>query len=193
MTSKLILASTSPYRRLLLERLGIAFDCIAPGVDETRLPGESGKELARRLARAKAESVMAGNKDAVVIGSDQVAVLGDDILGKPGDFETAKRQLAAASGKSVRFYTALCVIKAASDGDHVHVDETVVRFRDITEEEIIRYLEKEHALDCAGSFKSEGLGICLFDAIETDDPTALMGMPLIALCRFLQLEGISLP
>lgn len=193
MEFKLILASTSPYRRELLSRLGVPFDVAAPGTDETRHPGEDPKAMVARLAREKAAAVAAKTGEGLVIGSDQCAVLGGVVLGKPGSYDKAVSQIAAASGHSVRFLTAVCLHDAASGLVRDALDETVVKFRKLTEAEIRRYVDREQPLDCAGSFKSEGLGITLFERIENRDPTALMGMPLIALAGLLRDAGLALP
>ena len=189
---RLVLASTSRYRRELLERFGLPFDCIAPGVDETPVDGESPDALVQRLARAKAGAVARSLPDACVIGSDQLAAFDGHVLGKPGTSARAIAQLASMSGRDVEFLTALCVMR----GEHevgLHVDRTVVRFRALSTAEIERYVEAERPFDCAGSFKSEGRGITLFDAIETRDPTALIGLPLIATSRLLRDAGFELP
>lgn len=196
----LILASTSPYRRDLLSRLGLDFSVARPDTDETPLPGEAPEALAVRLAAAKAEAVLsrtardgdAALANAWAIGSDQVAELDGRPLGKPGSVENAIAQLTAMSGQSVRFLTALCL--AGPDGRRFEaLDVTVVRFRTLAPDEIARYVERERPLDCAGSFKSEGLGIALFDAIDTQDPTALIGLPLIATARRLREAGYAIP
>ena len=191
MSSGLVLASTSRYRRELLERLHLAFDVVRPEVDETPQPGEAPAALARRLAAAKAAAV-AGATDAWVIGSDQVACLDGTPLGKPGSMEAAVDQLHRMSGRAVEFLTAVCV---AHRSGHAYqaLDTTTVRFRTLDDAAIARYVEAERPLDCAGSFKSEGLGIALFDAIETTDPTALIGLPLIATARLLRQAGFALP
>ncbi|KGM57537.1 septum formation inhibitor Maf [Lysobacter arseniciresistens ZS79] len=191
MAARLVLASTSPYRRELLARLGIAFDTARPEVDETPLPGESPTDLACRLAVAKAAAVAAGG-DAWVIGSDQVAELDGRALGKPGSRERAIGQLQSMSGRAVEFRTGVCV--AGGDGvPRFSLDTTVVRFRTLGDDEIARYVDAEQPFDCAGSFKSEGLGITLFEAIETRDPTALVGLPLIETARLLRAAGFTLP
>lgn len=190
--ARLVLASTSRYRRELLERLGLPFACIAPRVDETQGDDETPDALVERLARAKAMAVARGVPDACVIGSDQLAAFDGGVLGKPGDAERAVAQLSAMSGRDVVFLTALCVVR----GEHeigLHVDRTVVRFRDLSLAEIERYVDAEQPFDCAGSFKSEGRGITLFDAIETRDPTALIGLPLIATSHLLRDAGYALP
>jgi septum formation protein len=187
----LILASTSRYRRELLGRLGLAFEAVAPGVDETVQAGESPASLAQRLAREKARAVAARFPRAVVIGSDQAADLDGAALGKPGTPARAVAQLRACSGREIVFHTAVCV--AAADRQIEFADRTVVRFRELSDAEIARYVERERPFDCAGSFKSEGLGAALFDGIRNDDPTALIGLPLIALARALRQMGLALP
>lgn len=187
----LLLASTSPYRRALLERLALPFHAERPQVDETPRPGEAPRALAQRLALAKAQAVAASHPGHWVIGSDQVADLQGRPLGKPGDVEGAHAQLAAMSGQSVQFHTALCL----TDGERVlqACDLTTVRFRPLQRAEIVRYIDAEQPLDCAGSFKCEGLGISLFESIENRDPTALVGLPLIALCALLREAGFAVP
>ena len=192
MMARLLLASTSPYRRELLSRLRIPFDVARPEVDETPHPGESPLALAQRLAAAKAAMIVAREGDAWVIGSDQVAELDGEPLGKPGGRAQALAQLAAMSGRSVAFRTALCVMHREL-GRFDAVDTTVVRFRSLAGEDIARYVDAEQPFDCAGSFKSEGLGIALFEAIDTSDPTALVGLPLIATARLLRQAGFALP
>lgn len=187
----LLLASTSPYRRELLKRLRLPFECVPPRVDETPLPGESPDELASRLAGEKAAEVHSREPDAWVIGSDQVADLDGRVLGKPGDFESAVAQLRAMSGREVVFHTALCLVGA--DFRESVVDTTRVRLRTLGDDGIARYLQAEPAFDCAGSFKAEGLGISLFDAIDSHDPTALVGLPLIATARLLRQAGFRIP
>lgn len=186
----LILASTSPYRRALLERLGLSFSTAAPDVDERRHPGESPAELVRRLAEAKARAVAENHPDTLIIGSDQVACLDDAILGKPGDRDTAIAQLEHASGRCVLFLTGLCVLDARSGQARTLVEPFRVHFRHLTHARIQGYLERERPYDCAGSFKSEGLGIALFERLEGDDPNALIGLPLIRLIPLLEAAGL---
>ncbi len=195
---RLILASTSRYRRELLERLRLPFDVARPdvdgrAVDETALPGESPRDLAIRLAEAKARAVaeqQAG--DAWTLGSDQAAEVEGRALGKPGGREAAIAQLQSMSGRVVRFHTALCL--AHADGRaFADIDLTEVRFRELADAEIERYVDAEQPFDCAGSFKSEGLGIVLFERIDNRDPTALVGLPLIATCGLLRKAGFALP
>ena len=193
--SDLVLASTSRYRRELLARLAPSFRVQASHVDETARAGESPSELARRLALAKARAVAIECGAALVIGSDQVAELDGRSLGKPGSVDAAHAQLAACSGREVDFHTALCVIDTRAGADAVHsaVDRTRVVFRTLDAATVKRYVEREQPLDCAGSFKCEGLGIALFERIETLDPTALVGLPLIALARLLRVCGMEVP
>ncbi|MFT3896523.1 MAG: Maf family nucleotide pyrophosphatase [Thermomonas sp.] len=188
---RLLLASTSPYRRELLSRLRLPFECLPPRVDETPLPGESPAALASRLAGEKAAEVHSREPEACVIGSDQVADLGGRVLGKSGNLETASAQLRAMSGREVAFHTALCIVGPGFRESAV--DTTRVRMRTLDGDDIARYLEAEPAFDCAGSFKAEGLGIALFDAIDSCDPTALVGLPLIATARLLRKAGFAVP
>lgn len=193
----LVLASTSLYRRILLERLGIPFTCHAPRVDEQPGAGEEAVALVRRLALAKAEAAAAHHPDAWVIGSDQAAVLGEPgaeiILGKPGERERAIEQLRACAGRTVRYLTAVALVRARAGARSEFLDITRVRFRPLDAATIVRYVERESPLDCAGAFKSEALGIALCEAIETTDPTALVGLPLIALSEQLRRAGFSVP
>lgn len=190
-SKELILASTSPYRRELLTRLGVPFECVAPRADESRHPGEPAAQMAIRLARLKAETVAAQRPGALVIGSDQVAVLNDAVLGKPGTAAVCREQLRASSGHAVTFFTA--VFLAGSEHADSYVDRTVVQFRNLEEAEIDRYIAREKPLDCAGGFKAEALGISLFERIETIDPTALTGLPLIWVCAALRRAGVPVP
>jgi septum formation protein len=192
-TTRLVLASTSRYRAELLRRLGVEFESCAPGTDETPVAGESPPARARRLAIAKAEAAADTRRDSVVIGSDQVAELDGTLLDKPGTAARAREQLLASSGRQVNFHTAVCVLDTRDGRRHVHVDHTCVRFRRLQEKEIARYVEREMPLDCAGSFKCEGLGISLFERIDSSDPTALVGLPLIALARLLREAGVAIP
>ena len=190
---KLVLASTSAYRRELLQRFGLPFEVARPDIDESPLPGETPQATAERLAVEKARAVAGQFEDALIIGSDQVAHMGDTRFGKPGTVERAVAQLQSMSGRTVVFHTALAVLNTRSG--HVQLDAvpTQVRFRTLGDDEIVRYVNKERPLDCAGSAKSEGLGITLLDALSGDDPNALVGLPLIALARMLRNEGIALP
>ncbi len=190
---RLILASTSPFRRELLARLQIPFEAVAPDADESPLPGEAPAATAERLAVAKARAVAGRYPDALIIGSDQVAFHGDARFGKPGSRDKAIAQLTFMSGKTVIFHTGLCLLNAASGRVHLRGIPTEVRFRELSDAEIARYVEKEDALNCAGSARSEGLGIALLEYLRGDDPNALVGLPLIALCDMLRAEGIELP
>ncbi|MBI1396923.1 MAG: septum formation protein Maf [Betaproteobacteria bacterium] len=187
----LILASTSAYRRDLLARLRLPFQTEAPDVDETPLADEPPERCAARLAIAKASIVARRNPTAVVIGSDQVAALGDLRLGKPGDRENAIAQLRAASGRTVAFHTGLSVVSSGGARESVVVDTTLVRFRTLDDRVISRYVDLEQPFDCAGSAKSEGLGIALLASIRGDDPTSLIGLPLVRLTEMLADHGIS--
>lgn len=188
---KLVLASTSPYRRELLQRLGLPFDCQRPDCDESPLHGETAPDLVRRLARDKARSVAVHCPDSVIIGSDQVATLDDMILTKPGSHERAVAQLSAASGREVTFFTGLCVINTADNSEQLDVIPYSVIFRDLSPTQIETYIEREQPLDCAGSFKSEGLGVALFEKMSGDDPAALIGLPLIRLVSMLEQAGLK--
>ena len=188
----LILGSTSRYRRELLQRLRVPFDVVSPDVDETPLPSEAPQALATRLALAKAKAVAALHPSAVVIGSDQVADLNGEPLGKPGTYERAVLQLQRMRGQTVIFQTAVSVVCQASGFEQTELAQIKVRFRDLSDTEIEAYLRAEEPYDCAGSAKSEGLGIALLDAIDNDDPTALIGLPMIRTARLLRAAGIDL-
>lgn len=190
-SQRLILASTSAYRKALLQRLGLPFETASPGVDETPLPGEPARQTSRRLSVEKAQAVAASHPDALVIGSDQVALLGDEQLGKPLTHDKAVRQLQALRGKCSTFYTALTLLNARTGSMQTSVAENRVCFRDYSDEEIESYLRKEQPYDCAGSAKSEGLGIILIARMEGEDPNALVGLPLIELVTMLKNEGVS--
>lgn len=189
----LILASTSPYRRELLARLRLAFEAMPPGVSEEGVDGESPADRALRLALAKAQSVAGAHPGALVIGADQVAAAGERVLGKPGDAAHCRAQLAFLSGKTARFYTACAVLGVGAGVRLAHVDTTTVVFRSLTADEIERYVACEQPYDCAGGFKAEGLGVALFECIESQDPTALIGLPLIWLAGALRGAGYHLP
>lgn len=188
----LILGSTSPYRRELLQRLRLPFEVLSPQVDETPRPGEAPAELALRLALAKARAVAAQRPDAVVIGSDQVADLAGEPIGKPGDHARAAAQLRRMSGRAVVFQTAVAVVCVESGFEQAALAPVTVRFRELSGAEIENYLQAEQPYDCAGSAKAEGLGIALLDAIESDDPTALIGLPLIRTGALLRAAGLPL-
>lgn len=189
--TRLILASSSRFRRQLLQRLGLEFSAVSPAVDERPLPGEAPEALARRLAEAKARRAGEDHPEALIIGSDQVAVLKGQWVGKPGDHATAAAQLAAASGQTMVFHTALCLWNPSADRLQLDVVPCRVTFRRLGAEQIERYLRREQPYDCAGAFKSEALGIALMESIEGLDPTALIGLPLIRLTRMLENEGIA--
>ena len=189
---ELILASTSPFRRAVLEKLGIPFETASPEVDETPLPGESPEALVERLAITKAQAVASKRDRGLVIGSDQVAVIDGEILGKPGSHEQAVEQLRRASGRRVTFLTGLALVNAASGHVQSEVVPFHVHFRSLTESMIENYLQREQPYNCAGSFKSEALGIVLFERLEGDDPNTLIGLPLIRLVRMLEVEGFSI-
>jgi septum formation protein len=189
----LVLGSTSRYRRELLERLGLPFEVAAPDIDESPLPGEVPPALARRLALAKAMVVAQRYPDAIVIGSDQVADLDGEALGKPGDHVRATAQLRRMRGRTVVFHTAMAVVCLASGFQQEDVAPVRVAFRPLTDAEIETYLRREQPYDCAGSARSEGLGIALLDGIDSDDPTALVGLPLIRTCRMLRAAGLQVP
>jgi septum formation protein len=193
MARRLVLASTSPYRRELLERLRIPFETVAPRADESALPGEAPEATALRLAEAKARAVADAYPDALIIGSDQVAAQGTQRFGKPGTRANAIVQLCAMRGKEVVFHTGLCLLDAASGAAQTRCIDIHVGFRDLSDAEIEAYLDKEDALNCAGSAKSEGLGITLLAYLRGDDPNALIGLPLIALCDMLRKAGVALP
>ncbi|HYL01980.1 MAG TPA: nucleoside triphosphate pyrophosphatase [Steroidobacteraceae bacterium] len=189
----LILASTSPYRRELLARLGLDFSVVAPGLPEDRLAAESPADRALRLATGKAHAVASRQPGALVIGGDQVAAAGDEILDKPGDAARCRAQLTALSGHSARFYTA-CVLIGGNPAVHLaHVDTTTVVFRTLARDEIARYVERDRPLDCAGGFRVEAGGIALLECVESQDPTALIGLPLIWLTGALRRAGYRLP
>lgn len=192
MTSRsLILASNSPFRRELLSRLGLPFTIANPAIDETPLAGELPTATAIRLAEAKARAVATLHPQALIIGSDQVACLDAQVFGKPGNHAAAVRQLQTMRGRSVNFSTALCLLDASSGRVHLRSVPTVVTFRALRDAEIEAYLRKEQPYNCAGSAKSEGLGIALIASIVGDDPNALIGLPLIALCELLRLENVT--
>ena len=189
----LVLGSTSTYRKKLLEKLDIPFETASPDIDESPFARELPDLLVQRLALQKARAVANDYPQHLIIGSDQVAVLEGEILGKPGNFETAKKQLAAASGKSVVFYTGLCLLNSETGEHQLETVPFEVAFRRLNEDQINRYLLKEEPYNCAGSFKSEGYGICLFERLRGDDPNTLIGLPLIRLVSMLGNEGIQIP
>lgn len=190
---RLVLGSTSPFRRALLERLGVPFTVAAPHVDESALPAEQPIDLAHRLARSKAESVADRHPKSLVIGSDQLAVCGSEVLGKPGSGERAVAQLQRLSGQRVTFYTAVHVVSSETRSNEGHLDVTTVHFRSLSHEEIERYVSRDKPFHCAGGFRVEALGISLFTRIESQDPTALIGLPLIWLSAALRRHGFKVP
>lgn len=187
----LVLASTSIYRKELLSRLGLPFETAAPDVDETPRAGEAPEALVRRLAEAKARAVAASFADALVIGSDQVAMIDDRILGKPGGHDRAAEQLRAASGRRLTFLTGLCLLDTGSGAAEIDVVPFTVVFKPLSDTQIENYLGREQPYHCAGAFKSEALGIALCERFEGDDPTALIGLPLIRLVRMLSARGVA--
>ena len=190
----LLLASSSPYRRELLERLLLPFTWRSPSIDESRREGEAAIDLVKRLAEEKARALATDQPDHLIIGSDQVAVLGNgQILGKPHDLPRARQQLRAASGSSVTFLTSLALLNTSSGRCQVDCVPFTVHFRQLGDEQILRYLQREQPFDCAGSFKSEGLGISLFRSTEGEDATSLIGLPLIRLVDMLLNEGVEIP
>lgn len=189
--TQLVLASASPYRRELLERLGLSFETTSPNIDETASPDEPAEQLVKRLAESKARAVAFDFPESLIIGSDQVAVLDNRILGKPGNHEKAVEQLRHASGHKVSFVTGLCLLNARTGHCQVTAEYYSVVFRKLSDMQIENYLQREKPYDCAGSFKSEGLGISLFEKMEGDDPNALIGLPMIALVKMLAHEGLD--
>jgi septum formation protein len=189
----IVLASSSRYRRGLLDRFLDEFETLHPGVDETAADGEDPEVLAARLARDKAEAVSGRNRDALIIGADQLAVLEGKVIGKPGNHARAVEQLLAASGKKMQFLTAVCVLDPASRRRYEHIDRTTVRFRNFDLRQVESYLRHDEPYDCAGSFKIDGAGFVLFESVSTEDPTALVGLPMIWLAATLRELGHLLP
>jgi MAF protein len=187
----LILASSSPYRREVLSRLGIEFSSVSPEINESPMEGEPLENLVRRLAESKALAVAASHPQALIIGSDQLAALDEHVLGKPGTHQRAVEQLTMLSGRRVTFFTGLCLLNSDSGERQVCCETYHVEFRNLTEEEIEHYLRKEQPYNCAGAFKSEGLGVCLFKRMEGDDPASLIGLPLIQLVNMLRNQGLD--
>lgn len=188
---RIVLASTSPFRRRLLARLEIPFEVANPDADESRLPSEAPESTALRLSELKARAVANDYPNALIIGSDQVAFLDGEIFGKPGTHENAVRQLRKMRGRTVSFFTGLCLLNSGTGKARVRGVPTLVTFRDLTDQQIESYLRKEKPYNCAGSAKSEALGIAVISAMDGDDPNALVGLPLIALCDLLESEGVS--
>ncbi len=191
-STQFVLASTSPFRRELLSRLGLLFETANPNTDEASLLGESPEETALRLSEAKARAVAVQFPDALIIGSDQVACLDGQVFGKPGNHANAVKQLQAMRGRTVNFYTGLCLFNAKTGKAHLRGVPTLVTFRDLTDAEIENYLHREQPYNCAGSAKSEGLGIALIASMVGEDPNALIGLPLIALCDLLRIENFKI-
>jgi len=187
----LVLGSTSPFRKTILEKLQLPFYCAKPGIDESAFENESPQALVERLAIEKAKVIKSQYPSALIIGSDQVAVCEGEILGKPHNFDNAVVQLTKFSGKSITFYTGLCVYNSENDNTVSLVEPFIVHFNELSQEEITNYLNAEQPYNCAGSFKSEGLGICLFSKLEGDDPNTLIGLPLIKLVSLLKQHGID--
>lgn len=184
--SRIVLGSSSPFRKSLLEKLDLSFDCDSPDIDETPMKDEHPRDMVARLAKEKANAIAERHPQSIIIASDQCATLDGEIIGKPGDHENAVAQLKKASGRTVTFYTSLCVFNAGTNQYEETVEPFYVYFRELTDDQITTYLEKEEPYNCAGSFKSEGLGIALFDRLEGNDPNTLIGLPLIQLVRMLE-------
>lgn len=184
--ARLVLGSSSPFRKALLEKLDLSFDCDSPDIDETPLKNEHPKDMVARLAKQKAQAIAERHPHSIIIASDQCATLDGKIIGKPGNHEQAVEQLTLASGRAVTFYTSLCVFNAGTNQYEETVEPFYVYFRELSASQIENYLQKEQPYQCAGSFKSEGLGISLFSRLEGDDPNTLIGLPLIKLIAMLE-------
>ncbi len=187
---KLVLASSSPFRKALLDKLQLEYLTESPDIDESRQPDESVESMVMRLAESKARALAKNHPNTLIIGSDQSAALDGNILDKPGTFDVAFQQLKTASGQQITFYTGLCLLNTATDQAETICDPFTVTFRDLTDDEIRHYLEREKPFNCAGSFKSEALGISLFKSLQGKDPNTLIGLPLIELCRMLKNNGL---
>jgi len=187
---KLVLASSSPFRKALLEKLQLSFECDSPDVDETPGTDESIEDMVKRLSESKARALASHHPDALIIGSDQSASLNGQVLHKPGNFETAFKQLKAASGQTITFYTGLCLLNSQTQQAETICEPYIVKFRSLIDSEITNYLNREKPFNCAGSFKSEALGISLFESMQGEDPNTLVGLPLIQLCRMLKTQGM---
>lgn len=190
--TKLVLGSTSIFRRAILEKFNVPFECAKPDIDESPRENETPHELVARLAGEKAQAVATQFPQHLIIGSDQVAVCNGTILGKPGNFENAVKQLTSFSGKTVTFLTSICLLNSNTGNQQIIVEPFNVKFRTLTHAEISHYLKAETPYNCAGSFKSEGLGICLFESLQGDDPNTLIGLPLIRLHELLKNEGVDI-
>lgn len=188
---QIVLASSSAYRKTQLETLGLPFSCARPDIDESRLDNENASTMALRLAAEKARAVAAQHPAALIIGSDQTVAFGEQILGKPGSFDAAVRQLQLLRGQTVIFYSAVTLLDSRSNAIQQQVIETAVRYRELSDAQLIHYLERDKPFDCAGSFKSEALGIAILESVRSDDPTALVGLPLIALTTMLANAGTA--
>ncbi len=188
---KLVLASSSPFRKALLDKLHLQFETDSPDIDETPLAEESIESMVKRLSEAKAKALSAKHPNALIIGSDQSAALNGKVLHKPGSYDVAFEQLKAASGQSITFYTGLCLYNSKNKTAETICEPFVVKFRQLTDSEIKNYLIQEEPYNCAGSFKSEALGISLFESMQGNDPNTLIGLPLIALCKMLKENGMS--
>lgn len=188
---KIILGSSSPYRKILLQKLQLEFETCSPDIDEIQNADETPEQLVRRLSITKAEAVSVSFPDAMIISSDQVAVYDNKVIGKPGNHQNAVLQLRAFSGQSIQFITGLCLYNTQTRDYQYHQDSTLVRFRKLTDSQINDYLVKDQPYQCAGSFRSEGLGCALFKSIETSDPDALIGLPILKLVEMLAIQGIE--
>ncbi|MCW9048081.1 MAG: Maf family nucleotide pyrophosphatase [Gammaproteobacteria bacterium] len=188
---KLVLASSSPFRKVLLDKLDLQFTTDSPDIDETPLVNESIETMVKRLSEAKARALVEDHPESLIIGSDQSAALNDKVLHKPGTYEVALEQLKAASGQSITFYTGLCLLNSSTGKAETICEPYIVKFRKLSESEIENYLKKEQPYNCAGSFKSEALGISLFESMQGTDPNTLIGLPLIQLCRMLKENGMA--
>jgi len=187
---KLVLASSSPFRKALLDKLQLNFECDSPNIDEAVEAGESIENMVKRLSESKARALANSHPDALIIGSDQSASLNEQVLHKPGNFENAFKQLKAASGQTITFYTGLCLLNTQTQQAETVCEPYTVKFRSLNDSEIEHYLNRDKPFNCAGSFKSEALGISLFESMQGDDPNTLIGLPLIQLCRMLKNQGM---
>lgn len=187
---KLVLGSSSPFRKALLDKLHLQFETDSPDIDETPLENESIESMVKRLSQAKAQALASKHPEALIIGSDQSAALNGKVLHKPGSYEVAYEQLKEASGQTITFYTGLCLFNSKTGQSETICDPFIVKFRELTDSEIDNYLKREEPYNCAGSFKSEALGISLFESMRGDDPNTLIGLPLIQLCRMLKENGL---
>jgi septum formation protein len=188
---QLVLASSSTYRKVQLQTLGLPFHCARPDIDESRQPGESARDLSLRLAVQKAQAVASQCPDSLIIGSDQTLEFGEQILGKPGSLDAAIKQLQQLRGNTVVFYSAVALLNTADDSVQQQIVETTVHYRQLSDAQIVTYLERDKPFDCAGSFKSEALGIAILESVRSDDPTALVGLPLITLTSMLTAAGVD--